>query len=153
MKALGSTWIILICVVIAIVANMLVYAIGSILGGGFEFVSAAGPATVDAPTVAGFTAIPLAAGLSLVAALGRRWRWVFPAALVIAPLLEIGSILIMTIPAGFDLISALTLAVCHLVLVPTSLAAIFALRSRRNATRSSLRPDPATESPVGAQTR
>lgn len=153
MKALGSTWIILICVVIAIVANMLVYAIGSILGGGFEFVSAAGPVTVDALTVAGFTAIPLAVGLSLVAALGRRWRWVFPAALVIAPLLEISSILIMTIPAGFDLISAFTLAVCHLVLVPISLVAILALRSRRNATRSPLRPDPATESPVGAQTR
>jgi Family of unknown function (DUF6069) len=153
MKGFASTWIIVICVAIAVAANLLVYTIGTILGGSFEFVSAAGPATVDALTVAGFTAIPLAAGLSLVAALGRRWRWVFPAALVIAPLLEIGSILIMTIPAGFDLISALTLAVCHLVLVPISLAAIVALRSRRNATRSSLRPDPATESPVGAQTR
>lgn len=153
MKTLGSTWIIVICVSIAVVANLLVFAIGAILGGSFEFISAAGPATVDALIVAGFTAIPLAAGLAMVAVLGRPWRWVFPAALVIAPALEIGSVVVMTVPAGFDPISAITLAVCHVVLVPISIAAIVALRSRRNASRSSLGPDPATESPVGIHTR
>ena len=53
--------------------------------------------------------------------------------MIVAPVLELGSILGMTVPADFDLTSKLTLAACHVALVPVSLVAIAALRARRRS--------------------
>ena len=39
------------------------------------------------------------------------------------PLLAVGTILVMTVPADFDTASTATLAVCHVTLVPISIAA------------------------------
>ena len=68
--------------------------------------------------MAGFTAVPLLVGLTLVALLRRRWSWVLPAALVVAPVLAVVTIFLMTIPADLDTASTVTLACCHLALVP-----------------------------------
>lgn len=115
-------------VVVAVAVNLAVYATGRAAGATFDFTAATGPATVDAATVAGFTAVPLLVGLTLAALLGRRWAWVVPAALVIAPVLAVATIFLMTVPADLDTASTVTLACCHLSLVPISVLALRALR-------------------------
>jgi hypothetical protein len=113
----------------AVVINLLVYAAGRALGGSFRFTAANGPSEVDAVTVAGFSAVPLLIGLTLVAVLAR-FEWVPKAALVIGPVLALGTIALMTLPADFDSTSKTTLALCHVVLVPITVVAVRALRDR-----------------------
>lgn len=117
----------------AVVVNLLIYAGGRAAGGSFRFTAAGGPAEVDAATVAGFSAIPLAVGLAGVALLAPRWRWVARAALIAGPALAVVTILIMTVPADLDATSTITLALCHLALIPIMLVAI-RLLARRPAT-------------------
>ena len=107
----------------AAVVNLLVYAVGRAAGGTFAFTSAGTPAEVNAVTVAGFSALPLAVGLAVVALLARRRRAI-RAALIAGPALAVLTILIMTIPADLDTTSTITLALCHLTLVPIMIIAI-----------------------------
>ena len=130
-----SPWLVVLAVGTAVIVNLVIRTIGALAGGSFAFTAATGPAVVDHLTVVGFTIIPLAIGLTAVAVLGRWWGWVFTVAMVVAPVLELGSILGMTVPADFDLTSKLTLAACHVSLVPISLVAIGALRARRQSRR------------------
>lgn len=124
------TWTtILGAVGVAVVVNLLVHTLGRAAGGTFDFTTAAGgPATVDLATVAGFTAVPLLVGLVLAVML-RRWSWVIPTALVVAPVIAVGTIAAMTLPADFDRISTVALACCHLVV---GVVAVLALRSLRD---------------------
>lgn len=71
--------------------------------------------------------MPLLAGLILVALLSRLGAWVTRAAVVVAPVLAVGTILVMTVPAGFDATSAVALALCHLILAPISVLAVVAM--------------------------
>ena len=128
-----SPWIIAIAVTAAIATNLAIRTIGGLAGGSFAFTAETGPAVVDHLTVAGFTLVPLSIGLALVALLGRWWGGVFTDAMIVAPLLEFGSILGMTLPADFDLVSKIALAACHLALIPITIVAIAALRARRRA--------------------
>jgi hypothetical protein len=115
-------------VVAAVVVNLAVYGAGRAAGGSFEFTSAAGrPSEVDALTVAGFTAVPLLLGLAAVALLRRFGAWVTRGALVVAPLLALGTIAVMTLPADFDTTSTVTLALCHVALLPIVVPAVLAL--------------------------
>ncbi|MEU8664241.1 hypothetical protein, partial [Actinoplanes philippinensis] len=107
---------------------------GRLTGGDFRFTSPSGPAQVDAVTVAGFSVIPLAAGLAVVAVLAPRAGWVVRAAQIAGPLLAVATIAGMTLPADFDTISTISLALCHLTLVPIIVVAAAALgRSRVTA--------------------
>ncbi|MDQ0372789.1 DUF6069 family protein [Cellulomonas humilata] len=115
-------------VILAVVVNLATYAVGRAAGATFDFTASTGPATVSAITVAGFTAVPLLVGLTLVALLRRRMSWVLPTALVIAPVLAVATIFLMTIPADLDTASTITLACCHLALVPVVVLALRALR-------------------------
>jgi hypothetical protein len=108
----------------AIVTNLLLYAVGRAAGGTFRFTAASGLATVDAVTVAGFSAVPLLVGLLAVALLARFGRWVTRAALVVGPVLAIGTIAVMTLPTDLDTASKVTLALCHLTLVPIIIVAV-----------------------------
>jgi hypothetical protein len=108
----------------AIVINLILYALGRAAGGSFRFTSPSGPATVDAATVAGFSAVPLLAGLVAVVVLARFGSWVTRAALIVGPLLAIGTIALMTLPTDLDVTSKVTLALCHVVLVPIVLLAV-----------------------------
>lgn len=112
----------------AVVLNLAVYALGRLAGGDFRFTSAGLPAEVDAVTVAGFTAVPLLVGLTLAAVLARFWSWAVYAGLVVAPVLALGTVPIMTIPADFDDVSTITLALCHVALVPVTVLGLLALR-------------------------
>jgi hypothetical protein len=50
--------------------------------------------------------------------------------LLAVPLLAVGTIVTMTVPADFDTVSTVTLAVCHLTLVPVIVAAVTVLGPR-----------------------
>lgn len=120
--------VVLAATVTAVFVNLLVYAVGRIVGGDFTFTSSDGVVQVDAATVAGFSAVPLGLGLTLVALLVRRLPWIARVALVVAPLLAMATILVMTIPVDLDPVSTVALATCHVVLVPISIVAIQRLR-------------------------
>jgi hypothetical protein len=68
--------VLVVSVVVAVLVNTVMYAIGAAAGGSYDFTSADGLAHVDLATLAGFTSIPLATGLIIVAVLPRQWRWV-----------------------------------------------------------------------------
>lgn len=122
-------------VVLAIAVNVGIHALGRAVGTTYRFTAATGPAEVDSLTVLGFTLLPLGVALALVAVLGRFWRWVFPVSLVAGPVLELGSILGMTVPADFDVTSKVFLALCHVALVPVTVVTVLALRRRYALTR------------------
>ncbi len=128
MSRLSRPVVVAVAVLAAVVVNLLVYALGRAAGGSFRLTSAGATAEVDAVTVAGFSAVPLLAGLVVVALLAPRFRWVTPAALVAGPVLAVVTILVMTLPADLDTISTVTLALCHLTLVPIMVVAIRSLR-------------------------
>jgi hypothetical protein len=117
----------------AVVINLILYALGRAAGGTFHFTSASGPAVVDGVTVAAFSAVPLLVGLVAVALLSRFGDWVARTARVVGPLLAIGTIALMTVPADFDVTSKVTLALCHVVLVPIILLAVRPLTRRTGA--------------------
>jgi hypothetical protein len=121
--------VVAVAVAAAVVVNLLVYALGRAAGGTFRFTSAGAPAEVDAATVAGFSAGPLLLGLTAVALLAPRFAWVPRAALVAGPVLAVATILAMTVPADLDATSTVTLALCHLTLVPIIVLAVRALAS------------------------
>jgi hypothetical protein len=114
-------------VLAAVAVNLVIYGLGRAAGGSFEFTASNGPAEVTAPTVAGFSAVPLLAGLLLLLLVRRFATWAGRAALVVAPALALGTILVMTLPADLDGISTLTLALCHATLAPTAVLAIRSL--------------------------
>ncbi|BBH69221.1 hypothetical protein ACTI_59060 [Actinoplanes sp. OR16] len=116
---------------VAVLVNLVVYLLGRAAGGSFVFTAAQGPAEVDAVTVAGFSAVPLATGLTVVALPARRLPWVTRAGVVAGSLLAIGTIAVMTLPADFDTVSTITLALCHLTLVPILITAGLLLRPGR----------------------
>lgn len=122
--------VVLVAVLSAVAANLVVFSVGRAAGGRYSFPRDGTVLQVDAATVAGFTAVPLLVGLALVALLGPRLAWVHRAALVVAPVLAVGTIGVMTLPAGFDTASTVALALCHLTLVPASVLAVLALRRR-----------------------
>jgi hypothetical protein len=116
-------------IILAVFVNVVIYAIGRAAGGTFRFASTSGPAEVDALTVVGFTVVPLLLGTTLVALLVRVWPWVVPVALVVAPAFALVTIPVMTLPAGFDLTSTITLALCHVAMVPIVVFGLLALRA------------------------
>jgi hypothetical protein len=116
-------------IVLAVLINVVIYAIGRAAGGTFRFASPSGPAEVDALTVVGFTVVPLFLGMTVVALLVRVWPWVVRVALVVAPAFALVTIPVMTFPAGFDLTSTITLALCHVAMVPTVVFGLLALRA------------------------
>ncbi len=129
MSRLSRPVIVVACVAVALVVNLVVFAIGSAAGGSYLFRGPMGEVRVEAITVAAFTIIPLGVALTIVALLAR-WRWVTSAAIVVGPILEIATIVIMTLPAGFDTPSFIALAICHLTLVPSTVVAVVLLRRR-----------------------
>ncbi|MBM2623137.1 hypothetical protein JIG36_47340 [Actinoplanes sp. LDG1-06] len=111
----------------AVIVNLVVYAIGRAAGGSFRFTTDGTLNEVDAVTVAGFSAVPLLLGLSLVALLSRLGPWLTRTAVIVAPALALATIVVMTVPADLDTTSTITLSLCHVTLAPISVAAVLAL--------------------------
>ncbi|WP_127501613.1 DUF6069 family protein [Actinoplanes solisilvae] len=128
MRDLGRPPVVVaLAVAAAVVVNLIVFGVGRAAGGSFRFTADGKVNEVDAVTVGGFSAVPLLAGLVLVALLSRRAAWVSRAAVVVAPVLAVVTIFVMTVPAGFDTTSTVTLALCHLMLAPISVVAVRAM--------------------------
>lgn len=123
--------VVLAAIAVAVVVNLLVHAAGRLAGGEFAFTREGTSMEVDPITVAGFSAVPLGAGLLLVAVLVGRVPWVARVASVVAPLLAVVTIFVMTVPVDLDAVSTVALAACHLSLVPISLLAIRRLQRHR----------------------
>ncbi len=141
---LSRAGILVASVVAAVLVNTVLYALGAAAGGSYDFTSTGRPAHVDVATLAGFTSIPLAAGLIIVAVLPRRWRWVDPTAIAVALLLAVGSIPAMPLAADLDTASATALTLCHLAVGAVAVLGIRALRIRSAAvTRRASVPNPA----------
>ncbi|WP_267900725.1 DUF6069 family protein [Micromonospora craterilacus] len=111
----------------ALIMNLLIHAVGRAAGGRFVFTNAGQSMQVDALTVGGFTVVPLLLGLTAVALTARRWPWTVIVGSVVAPLLALVTIPIMTIPAGFDTVSAVALSLCHVSLAPISVLGLLSL--------------------------
>ena len=114
----------------AVLINLILYGVGRAAGGTFRFTAPTGPAVVDGVTVAAFSALPLLAGLVAVALLSRFGAWVVRTALIVGPLLAVATIVAMTLPTDLDATSKVTLALCHLVLVPIIIVAVRLLGRR-----------------------
>ncbi len=134
---LGRAATVIATVVAATLVNLLVYAVGWALGATYEFTSVVGASRVDGATLTGFTAVPLLVGMTVAAVLSRWWRWVVPVALVVAPMLAIGSVPFMPLAVDFDTASAVSLSAAHLAV--GAVAAVGLLRLR------ALSPVPAAE--------
>ena len=114
----------------AVLINLILYGVGRAAGGTFRFTASTGPAVVDGVTVAAFSALPLLAGLVAVALLSRFGAWVVRTALIVGPLLAVATIVAMTLPTDLDATSKVTLALCHLILVPIIIVAVRLLGRR-----------------------
>jgi hypothetical protein len=122
-----------------LVTNLAVYAIGRALGGTFAYRQNGADVRVGAIAVTFMSLVPLVFGLGLVAALSRRWPAVVLVARIAAPTLAVATIAAMTIPAGFDTTSAVSLAAMHLTIIPPALLALNALpRGRGQGTAETL---------------
>lgn len=118
-------------VVGALALNLLIYVVGRACGVTFTYTQSAKPTNVDAVAVTVLSVIPLTIGLTLVALLARRWPALIAPAKVVAAVLAVGTIGLMTIPAGFGVTSALFLATMHLTLGAAAVLALGALAPRR----------------------
>lgn len=127
-RATASAVVVLADVTTAVLVNLLVYAVGRLAGGDFTFDREGATVAVDAVTVAGFSALPLGLGLAVVALTAMRLPWITQVAAVVAPVLAVATIALMTLPVDLDTVSTLSLASCHLTLVPISIVAIRRLR-------------------------
>jgi Family of unknown function (DUF6069) len=114
-------------VIVGVLINVLIHTVGTAFGATYEFTAAGRPAKVDALTVAGFTALPLLAGLAAAGALADRRTWVIPAAILVVPVLALGSIVVMILPVDLALDSKIALALCHTMLVPVAIAGLLAV--------------------------
>lgn len=118
-------------VLAAVVVNLALYGIGHLAGGSYRFTNAGAGMHVDPLTVVGFTIVPLTLGVTAAALLSLRWPVFIRIAMVVGPVLALGSILVMTLPADFDLPSKIALAACHVALVPVMLLGLRALERGR----------------------
>jgi Family of unknown function (DUF6069) len=111
----------------ALAVNLLLYAVGRARGGQFTYAQNGAATTVDPLAITIMTVLPLATGLSLVAWLSPKWPALLTIAKLVAPVVAIGTIGLMTIPAHFDTTSTLFLATMHLALIPATLLALGSL--------------------------
>jgi hypothetical protein len=107
-----------------LLTNLVIYAIGRALGGAFTYQQNGAAVRVEPIAVTFMSLAPLVFGLGVVAALSRKWPATIRVARIVAPTLAVATIAVMTIPAGFDTTSAVSLAAMHLAIIPASLLAL-----------------------------
>lgn len=107
----------------ALAINLALYGIGRAAGGHFTYQQSGKHMRVDVPSVLIMSLGPLLVGLLLVAWIGPKTT---RAARIVVPILAVGTIALMTLPAHFDTTSTVFLSCMHLALIPI---ALFAIRS------------------------
>lgn len=128
-RQLGVFGTVIATAVAAVAINLIVCAIGSVAGGTFDFTNNDEQMHVGTVLISAFTAVPLLAGLTLTAVLGRWWDWVYAVAAIIVLVAPVGTIFIMTIPVDLDTTSTITLAAAHIVVAIIGVWGVVQLRS------------------------
>ena len=128
-RRLDRPGIIAATVILAVLVNLAIYLIGAAAGADYSFTAGGRQIQVDALTLIGFSLVPLLIGMIVAAVLARRWAWVIPTALIVAPLLEVGTIFVLLLPAGFAAPSTIALAGCHVALAVVTVLGLLALRN------------------------
>lgn len=126
----GTFGTLIVTALTGVVINLVIYGLGTLAGGTFDFTDNGTSYHVDALTLSGFTAIPIIVGLTVVALLSRWWHWVFPVGIVVALVASIGTIFTMTLPADLDTTSTVTLAIAHVMVGIVTVGGILGIRSR-----------------------
>ncbi len=127
---LSVPWVIAAAAGVAVVVNLVAFAIGRVAGATFEFTSNSELRTVDAVTVAGFSSAPLALGLAVTAAVARSRIGFVRVARWLAVVLCVVTIAVLTVPADFDTASTIALSVCHLTLIPINVVVLAEIERR-----------------------
>ncbi len=113
--------------VVAVVANLIVWAIGAAAGGSFTTI-ADGKVTDAAPGgVIMMSSVPVLIGLTAAVLLSYVWTGALRTAAVVGSLLSIATIG-LTVAADFDTASTIALSVMHVVLVPVMVVALEGVR-------------------------
>lgn len=119
-----------------LLTNLAIYAVGRALSGAFAYTQDGAPVRVNPAAITIMSVAPLATGLALIAALFRKWPPAIRVARIAAPTLAVATIVVMTIPAGFDTTSTVALATMHLTTAAAALLALNTLlRCRSQNTR------------------
>jgi hypothetical protein len=129
-----------------VITNLAVYWIGRALGGAFTFTGDNGdivrPDTFEitvmslVPLYVAFTLIPVSIGLRLGADLLPRWSKAIRIAGLAVCAVVMAVIAFVTLPAGFDTTSAVSLGVMYLAATVAGLAAVAIVSSAERSPRN-----------------
>ena len=130
--ALSRTKAIAFTIVGALVVNVVIWLIGLVAGGSFEFaqdgkVNSAAPGGVIMLTI-----VPALIGMTVAALLVPYWSSVIRVAQVVGPVLALGTIY-LTIDAAFDGVSTIALAAMHVVLAIAIFVGLESMQRGRTA--------------------
>ncbi|MGW6424327.1 DUF6069 family protein [Nocardia sp. NPDC055053] len=114
-------------VVVAVVANLIVWGIGAAAGGSFITTDAGKVMDVAPGGVIFMSAVPLLIGLTVAVLVSYLWTGVLRVGAVVGSALSIATIA-LTVDADFDTASTIALSVMHVVLVPVIVVALEGVR-------------------------
>ncbi len=115
-------------VVVAVLANLVLWVIGELAGGSFETTDADGQVMDVAPGGAVvLTTVPLFVGLTVAVLASYLWVGVLRVAEVVGAVAALGTIA-LTVAADFDTASTITLSLMHVTLVPVMIVALEGVR-------------------------
>jgi hypothetical protein len=137
----GRPAIVAATVVAAVVANTVIWAVGALASGSFEYTDGGATQSAAPGGVIVLTAVPVAVGMALAALLAPRWPVLVRVAQVVGPLaslLTIGG----TISADFDGPSTVALSLAHVAIVPALLVGLEVVHRRVTGRPCYLRPGP-----------
>lgn len=126
---LGRVQAVVAAVVVALLVNLAIWAIGAAAGGSFTFTEGGVVQSAAPGGVVLMTTVPLLLGMTLAALLSRRWPRMIRVAQVVGAalaLLTIGS----TLVADFDGASTAALAAMHVVIAVVVVVGLEAMRRR-----------------------
>jgi hypothetical protein len=132
----GPRWnpavVILASAAIAVLANLVLWLLGLVAGGSFEFTDDGEVVSAAPEGVVFLSAVPLAAGMGLAWLLSLQWIGVLRLAQVVGSVAAVATIA-MTFATDFDTASTVSLSLAHLMLVPIILIGLELIRRRRLA--------------------
>ncbi|MFG1768422.1 DUF6069 family protein [Nocardia salmonicida] len=112
---------------VAVVLNLIVWAIGAAAGGSFIMTDQGKASSVAPGGVIMMSAVPLLIGLTVAVLVSYKWTGVLRIAAVVGSVLSLATIA-LTVSTDFDTASTIALSVMHVVLVPIMVIALEGVR-------------------------
>ncbi|MFD3596603.1 DUF6069 family protein [Nocardia sp. NPDC058640] len=112
---------------VAVVVNLIIWAIGAAAGGSFEMTDKGVVSSVAPGGVILMSTVPVLIGLTVAVLISYLWTGVLRTAAVVGSLLSLGTIA-LTIAADFDTASTIALSLMHVALVPVMVIALEGVR-------------------------